>query len=611
MCGIVGYLGTSNAPPLLLSGLKHLEYRGYDSAGMAVIGANGLEIRRCVGRVSALEDLVHQQPISGSLGIAHTRWASHGKPSEENAHPHVDQARKIALVHNGIIENHAALRTCLSEKGVQFSSETDTEVLAQLIGCYYAQSGKLVCSVREALKMVQGTFGIAVICEDEPQTLIAARQGSPLLVGMVEHGEYLVASDPAALAGRAPQAVFLKDGEMAIVTPAGIELSTIDAEPVGVTFEAIDQTLERIELGRFEHYMQKEIHEQPESLRMTLSGRVDSRTANITLGGLTNFERQLSHFKRVLLFGCGSAWHAGLIGEYLIEELAELPTEVQYSSELRYRNPLIEEGTLAIAISQSGETADTLAALHEVRTRGATVLGIVNNVGSTIARETDAGVYLHVGPEIGVASTKAFLGQVTVLSMLAVYLGRRKHLSRDTISTFLSELERIPEAIEQTLLLESQMREIAYKFSGRQNWLYLGRGINYPTALEGALKLKEVSYIHAEGLPAAEMKHGPIAMIDEGMPVVVIATRDVTYQKILSNMEEVRSRGGEVIAIVNQPDAQIERLAKNVVVVPRTQPMLSPLVASVPLQLLAYHAALSRGLDVDKPRNLAKSVTVE
>ncbi|WP_437230968.1 glutamine--fructose-6-phosphate transaminase (isomerizing) [Planctomicrobium sp. SH661] len=611
MCGIVGYLGSSPAVPHLMAGLKHLEYRGYDSAGLATWHDGKLEVRRSVGPVSALEAEVAKNPPQGSLGIAHTRWATHGKPSIENAHPQRDASGKIAIVHNGVIENQAAIRKLLLEQGIEFHSQTDTEVLAQLIGMYYRQCGQFECSVREALQMVEGTFGLAVLCADEPRTMIVARNGSSLIVGMIREGEYLVASDPAVLAGHASHAAFLKDGELGIVTEAGFELSTIDSKPVSVTLESIDDKLEKIELGEFPHYMLKEIHEQPESLRTALQGRIDSQKATVTLGGLANLERQLSHVKRVLLFGCGSAWHAGLIGEYLIEELAGLPTEVQYSSELRYRNPLIEEGTLAIAISQSGETADTLAALQEVRTRGATVLGIVNNVGSSIARETDAGVYLHVGPEIGVASTKAFLGQVAVLSMIAAYLGRRKHLSRDALAAFLAELDSIPEAISKVLEGEDRIRAIAARYAGRQNWLYLGRGINYPTALEGALKLKEVSYIHAEGLPAAEMKHGPIAMIDEGMPVVVIATKDVTYQKILSNIEEVRSRGGEVIAIVNQCDPQMAQLAAEVIEVPSTMPLLSPLLASIPLQLLAYHAALIRGLNVDKPRNLAKSVTVE
>jgi len=611
MCGIVGYLGAHPAVSVLLAGLKTLEYRGYDSAGLAVVQNGELAVRKSVGRVSALETLLATDPLPGTVGIAHTRWATHGRPSTANAHPHLDASGRISIVHNGIIENHAALRQCLTEQGITFHSETDTEVLAQLIGHYYTRSGQLLSSIREALQQVQGTFGLALLCADEPDMLIAARQGSPLVIGVSPAGEYFLASDPAALAGHVPQAVFLKDGELAIIRSTGLELTTINAEPVGIDFEPIEQNLQRIALGRFQHYMQKEIHEQPDSLRTALSGRSHAATASVTLGGLTELERRMSGFRRVLLFGCGSAWHAGLIGEYLIEELAALPTEVQYSSELRYRNPLIEEGTLAIAISQSGETADTLAALQEVRTRGACVLGIVNQVGSSIARETDAGVYLHVGPEIGVASTKAFTGQVTVLALLALYLGRRRHLSREAIAGFLEELERVPDLIEQTFALESRMKELAEIFSERQNWLYLGRGINYPTALEGALKLKEVSYLHAEGLPAAEMKHGPIAMIDAGMPVVVIAPRDVTYQKILSNIEEVRSRGGEVIAIVNRPDAQIEKLTRHVVMIPETRPLLSPLVASVPLQLLAYYAALARGLDVDKPRNLAKSVTVE
>jgi len=611
MCGIVGYLGSSQAVPQLIQGLHHLEYRGYDSAGLAVWNDSRLNIRRCVGQVAVLEKSMIANPLPGTLGIAHTRWATHGKPSIANAHPQADSAKKIALVHNGVIENQAALRTLLTGQGVEFHSETDTEVLAQLIGMYYSQCGHFEGSVREALKMVEGAYGIAVLCADVPRTMIIARNGSSLIAGIMRAGGYLVASDAAVLAGHAAEAVFLKDGELGVITDGGLQLSTIDAQPVEMTFEPIEQKLEQIELGLFQHYMHKEIHEQPDSLRMSLTGRIDPVKATVTLGGLSALDRQLSQMKRVLLFGCGSAWHAGLIGEYLIEELAGLPAEVQYSSELRYRNPLIEEGTLAIAISQSGETADTLAALQEVRLRGATILGVVNNVGSSIARATDGGVYLHVGPEIGVASTKAFLGQVTVLAMMAAYLGRRKHLSRETLETFLTALQAIPDSISKILQQEDQIRVIAERFAERQNWLYLGRGINYPTALEGALKLKEVSYIHAEGLPAAEMKHGPIAMIDKGMPVVVIATQDVTYQKILSNIEEVHSRGGEVIAVVNQCDPQLARLASEIIHVPATLPLLSPLLSSVPLQLLAYHAALVRGLNVDKPRNLAKSVTVE
>jgi len=611
MCGIVGYLGASAATPWLIQGLKHLEYRGYDSAGLATWTEQGLDVRRCVGEVAALEQAITGNPPPGTCGIAHTRWATHGKPSIPNAHPQLDSARKIALVHNGVIENQAAIRTLLLDHGIGFSGETDTEVLAQLIGLNYRQCGAFECSVRAALQQVEGTFGIAVICADVARKIVIARNGSSLIAGLMPGNEFLIASDPAVLAGHADRAVFLKDGELGVISDAGLELSTVDAQPLDVELEPIDQQLERIELGRFQHFMQKEIHEQPDSIRMALQGRIDPQKAIVTLGGLRSLDRQLSQVKRVLLFGCGSAWHAGLIGEYLIEELAALPAEVQYSSELRYRNPLIEEGTLAIAISQSGETADTLAALQEVRTRGATVLGVVNTVGSSIARETDAGVYLHVGPEIGVASTKAFLGQVTVLAMIAAYLGRRKHLSQEAMALFLKELDAIPDSISKILARESQIRGIAERYADRQNWLYLGRGINYATALEGALKLKEVSYLHAEGLPAAEMKHGPIAMIDEGMPVVVIATQDVTYQKILSNIEEVRSRGGRIIAIVNQCDPHLAKLASDVIEVPPTVPLLSPLLASIPLQLLAYHAALVRKRNVDRPRNLAKSVTVE
>ncbi|WP_437185661.1 glutamine--fructose-6-phosphate transaminase (isomerizing) [Planctomicrobium sp. SH668] len=611
MCGIVGYLGQADAVPILLNGLKQVEYRGYDSAGLTVWQDQELNTIRTVGQVSVLENEVKSLRPKGTVGIAHTRWATHGKPSVENAHPQRDQRHRIAVVHNGVIENQAAIRQLLVEQGVKFSSETDTEVLAQLIGQDYSKSGDFEASVRSALQRIEGTFGVAVMCVDAPRTIIVARNGSPLIVGVVKNGEYLVASDPAVLAGRASQAIFLKDGEMGVLTDNGIAMTTIHSIPVTPQMETIDQQLERIELGEFPHFMLKEIHDQPVSVKTAMLGRIDSRKPSVILGGLASLERQLSQVKRVLLFGCGSAWHAGLIGEYLIEELAGLPTDVQYSSELRYRNPIIEEGTLAIAISQSGETADTLAALHEVRTRGALTLGIVNSVGSSIARETDGGVYLHVGPEIGVASTKAFLGQITVLAMVAAYLGRRKHLSMDALSAYLSAMEAIPDQISEILLQEDQIRQIALRFADRQNWLYLGRGINYPTALEGALKLKEVSYIHAEGLPAAEMKHGPIAMIDEQMPVVVIATQDVTYQKILSNIQEVRSRGGEVIAVVNQCDPELRRLAKEVIEVPKTIPLLSPMLSSIPLQLLAYHAALARGLNVDKPRNLAKSVTVE
>jgi glucosamine--fructose-6-phosphate aminotransferase (isomerizing) len=610
MCGIVGYLGEREAADVLLGGLARLEYRGYDSAGLATLGDGDLEIRRTVGRVKSLVDSVQEAPVSGSIGIAHTRWATHGRPSEENAHPHGDASRRIALVHNGIIENHAAIRAFLEQQGIQFSSETDTEALAQLIGFFYGRNGDLLGSVRQALSDVQGTFGIVVLCADASRTLIAARRGSPLLVG-VGDDEYIVSSDASAIITHTSRVVYLEDNEIVILDPTGMHVATIDAAPVEKEVHMLEMKLEQIELAGYEHHMLKEIFEQPETLRNAMRGRLNRQTGEITLGGLKGGEREIVRARRALLFGCGTAWHAALVGEYLFEDLARLPTDVDYASELRYRNPIIEEGTLAIAISQSGETADTLAALCEVKTKGAAVLGIVNAVGSSIARETEAGVYLHVGPEIGVASTKAFTGQVAVLTMLALYLGRRRHLSAERTDLVLRELEQIPDKVELALELNQQTKLLAERLAEWDNWLYLGRGVNYPLALEGALKLKEISYIHAEGLPAAEMKHGPIAMIDPGMPVVVIAPRDHTYGKILSNIEEVRSRDGRVIVIANERDGELERLADEVLYVPSTIPCLSPLVTCIPLQLLAYHTAVVRGRDVDKPRNLAKSVTVE
>ena len=610
MCGIVGYIGEREAAEILLNGLGQLEYRCYDSAGLTICEDGRLETRRTVGRVKSLVENVSRTPISGSIGIAHTRWATHGRPSEENAHPHVDSSDRISIVHNGIIENHAAIRSFLEQQGIAFKSETDTEALAQLIGFFYARNGDLLGSVRQALCDVQGTFGLVVLCADAPRTLIAARRGSPLIVG-VGDGEYLISSDASAIITHTSRVVYLEDNEIVTLDPEGMHVATIDAAPVEKEVQLLEMTLEQIELAGFEHHMLKEICEQPETLRNTMRGRVNLQTGEITLGGLKVCERELPRAHRALLFGCGTAWHAALVGKYLFEELARLPTVVDYASELRYRNPIVEDGTLAIAVSQSGETADTLAALREVKTKGAMALGIVNGVGSSIARETEAGVYLHVGPEIGVASTKAFTAQVTVLTMLALYLGRRRHLSAERTEHVLRELDAIPGKVKQALDVDAQMKALAVRLAEWDNWLYLGRGVNYPLALEGALKLKEISYIHAEGLPAAEMKHGPIAMIDPGMPVVVIAPRDHTYGKILSNIEEVRSRDGRVIAVANEPDRELERLADEVIYVPATTACLSPLVTVIPLQLLAYHTAVVRGHDVDKPRNLAKSVTVE
>ncbi len=609
MCGIVAYLGRREATPILAEGLKRLEYRGYDSSGLAVIRDGRLVIRRAVGRISALEARLDDAVRGATIGMAHTRWATHGGPTECNAHPHRDASGKLALVHNGIIENYRVLRTFLEQQGLTLESETDTEVLAKLIGHFY--TGDLADAVRRALREVRGTFGIAVLHADDPDQIVAARRGSPLIIGVVGKDEYIIASDAAAIVQHTPQVIYLADNEVAVVSRTGFRTTNLDATPVDKEIEEVEFTLEQLELGGHQHFMSKEIFEQPEALRTCLRGRVDLHEGRVVLGGLANVMRELVRCERIVLTGCGTAWHACLVGEYLIEEMARIPCEVEYASEFRYRNPLIPDRTVVIAISQSGETADTLAALREAKEKGALALGVVNAVGSTIARETDAGVYLHVGPEIGVASTKAFLGQITVLSLIAALLGRRRHMSPAACSAYLTALQDMPAAVERALELSSQTRKIAAQFIDSNNWLYLGRGLQYPIALEGALKLKEISYIHAEGLPAAEMKHGPIALISPGMPVVVIAVRDHLYDKVVSNIEEVRSRGGHVIAVATEGDEHIAELAEEVLYVPDVPEPLAPLVTVVPLQLLAYHAAVLRGCDVDKPRNLAKSVTVE
>jgi glutamine---fructose-6-phosphate transaminase (isomerizing) len=610
MCGIVGYVGTRDAQPILVNGLRRLEYRGYDSAGVATIDDGEIHFRRSVGKVSDLEGLLSTSAAPGPIGLAHTRWATHGGPSEKNAHPHLDASGRIAIVHNGIIENHGAIRQFLEKQGTSFLSETDTESLAQLIGFFYEQTGDFLASVRQAVRDVRGTFGLVVLCKDVPHTLVAARRGSPLIVGIGD-GEFVVASDGSAIAEHTHRVVYLEDNELVTMGPDGLQVTDLDQKLLEKEVDTLEVTLEEIELAGHEHHMHKEIHEQPESLRNAMSGRINLDDGQIHLGGLSSLDRDLPHVHRILLTGCGTAWHAGLIGEYLFEELARIPTDVEYASELRYRNPIVEEGTIAIALSQSGETADTLAALREVRMKGATGLGVVNVVGSTIARETDAGVYLHVGAEIGVASTKAFTAQVAVLAMIATSLGRRRDLSSERTLEVMNALGDIPGQVEVALKTEDQIKSIAEWIITRDNCLYLGRGVNYPAALEGALKLKEVSYIHAEGMPAAEMKHGPIALIDEGMPVIVVAPKDHTFDKVLANIEEVRGRGGRVVAVTTEGTDELDGIADDVVKVPSTLPILSPLLTSIPLQLLAYHAALLRGQDVDKPRNLAKSVTVE
>ena len=622
MCGIVGYIGNKQAEPILVEGLKRLEYRGYDSAGIAVIRNGKLHLQKCSGRISNLEQRLMDDPATafaidnktvqgGTIGIAHTRWATHGKANEVNAHPHTDCSGKIAIVHNGIIENYASLKQVLIEKGHQFTSQTDSEVIAHLIEEFYQNgNGDIVRAVQLALREVSGTYGLAVICVDQPDILVAARKGSPLIIG-VGADEYIVASDAAAIVAHTANVVYLNDNEVAVAGNDGLKTLTLDNAPVSKQVEQIECSLEEIALGGYEHFMLKEIFEQPECLRNTLRGRLNLQDETIQLGGLTEVSKELIKIRRIILTGCGTAWHAGLIGEYLFEDIAKIPAEVEYASELRYRNPIIEDATAVIAVSQSGETADTLSALREVKQKGALTLGVVNVVGSSIARETDAGVYLHVGPEIGVASTKAFTAQITVLALISLYLGRRRFLSQATLKYYMEQLSAIPDKVQEILKQSDRIAQIARECCQHDNWLFLGRGYNYPVALEGALKLKEISYIHAEGLPAAEMKHGPIALIHDGMPVVFLATRCSTYEKILGNIQEVRARGGRVIAVATRGDETISRYANEVIYVPDCPVPLVPLLTVIPLQLLAYHAAVARGCNVDKPRNLAKSVTVE
>ena len=613
MCGIVGYVGQKQACGILLEGLKRLEYRGYDSAGVCVCHEGRLHTVKTPGRISALEELVGDDRAirAGRLGIAHTRWATHGEPNQANAHPHTDDSGKIALVHNGIIENYATLKSFLIEKGHVFKSETDSEVLVQLIGELLGDGcDTLEQAVQAALREVSGTYGIAVISSDEPDKIIAARKGSPLIIG-VGTDEYVIASDASAIIEHTGNVIYLNDNEMAVVTEGALRTTTIDNVPISKEVQQIEWSLEQIAKGGYEHFMLKEIFEQPEAVRTSLSGRIDLREMRINLGGLGEITRELVQARRIILTACGTAWHAGLVGEFLFEELARIPTEVEYASEFRYRNPIIEDRTVVIAISQSGETADTLAALREAKEKGALALGIVNVVGSTIARETDAGVYLHAGPEIGVASTKAFTCQLAVETLMAILLGRRRLMSQATCERYIRALTEIPDQIETVLAQSERIRRIAEDHAGFENWLFLGRGYHYPVALEGALKLKEISYIHAEGLPAAEMKHGPIALIHEGMPVVFVAPQCETYDKVVSNIEEVRARKGRIIAVATEGDEQIKRYCDHVIHVPDCPAPLQPMLTVVPLQLLAYHAAVARGCNVDKPRNLAKSVTVE
>ncbi len=613
MCGIVGYVGGKEACDVLIEGLKRLEYRGYDSAGICIQRDGELSIDKCPGRIAVLSERIEGNEAihGGTVGIAHTRWATHGEPNEVNAHPHTDGTKRIALVHNGIIENYSTLKTYLQDKGHVFESETDTEVLAHLIGEFHDDGDiTLELAVQSALREVSGTYGIVVVSADEPGKIVAARKGSPLIIG-VGKDEYVVASDASAIIEHTANVVYLNDNEMAVISRDGMRTMTIDNVPVTKEIEQIEWSLEQIAKDGFEHFMLKEIFEQPEVVRTSLSGRIDLREMRVQLGGLEHVSRELVRVRKLILTACGTAWHAALVGEYLFEDLARIPTEVEYASEFRYRNPIVDEGTAVVAISQSGETADTLAALQEARQKGALALGIVNVVGSTIARQTDAGVYLHAGPEIGVASTKAFTCQLVVETLMALMLGRRRFMSQASMERYLRGLSDIPDQIAEVLGQSDTIRQITGEYVGFDNWLFLGRGYNYPVALEGALKLKEISYIHAEGLPAAEMKHGPIALIHDGMPVVFVAPRCATYDKILSNIEEVRARKGKILAIATVGDEEIRKFADHVIYVPDCPAPLSPILTVVPLQLIAYHAAVARGCNVDKPRNLAKSVTVE
>ena len=608
MCGIVGYVGKRDCLDILVDGLKRLEYRGYDSAGIALLNGQGVTIKKNAGKISRLEALLEVERPSGTTGIAHTRWATHGAPTTQNAHPVVDASGEIAVVHNGIIENYQVLREKLESEGSVFSTETDTEVLAHLIRKYY--TGALEDAVATALSLVEGTYGIAVVAKREPEKVVGARHGSPLVVG-VGDGEYWVASDVSAILRYTKNVVYLDDGEMVIITPDSYKTTTIDGRQMHKEVQEVEWQLEEIERGGHPHFMLKEIFEQPMSVENSFRGRLVADEGTAKLGGLDMDKSALRLIDRLILLGCGTSWHSSMIGEYMLEEYAGIPVEVEYASEFRYRHPIIKAGTVCFSVSQSGETIDTLAAMREARKQGAKVLGIVNVVGSTIARESDGGVYIHAGPEIGVASTKAFTSQVAVLAVLTLCLGRTRGMSAEDGKRLVKELQAIPKKIETILATNDEIRTIAKSYAHHNNFLYLGRGFNFPVALEGALKLKEISYIHAEGYPAAEMKHGPIALIDDNMPVVFICIQDSAYGKVLSNMEEVRARKGKIIAVASEGDEVVKSKADHVIYVPRTEAMLYPLLTVVPLQLLAYHIAVERGCDVDQPRNLAKSVTVE
>ncbi len=615
MCGIVSYIGPKPVYPILIKGLKRLEYRGYDSAGVAII-SKSLNIYKSKGKVSDLENKINQEKkdVSGNIGIAHTRWATHGEPNDVNAHPHSSPSSNLAIIHNGIIENYSSLKQELMSRDYKFISDTDTEVLIYLIEDIKKNEGlSTEEAVRLALNNITGAYAIIVLDKENPEKIIAARKGSPLLIGIgSEKGEFFLASDASPIIEYTKNVVYLKDNEIAIIDKKDLKIKSIDNTAKTPYIEKLELSLEEIEKGGHPHFMIKEIYEQPRSILNSIRGRINLKDVSIEMRSIQDYQEKLKNIEKLTIVACGTSWHAGLVGEYLFEEIARLPVEVEYASEFRYRNPIISSKDLIIAISQSGETADTLAAIELAKERGATIFGLCNVVGSSIARLSHTGAYTHAGPEIGVASTKAFTSQISVLNLIALAIGKMKGVvSKDKMSVLLNELNSIPELIEKSLKTEKQVYEISKKYKKSKNFLYLGRGINFPVALEGALKLKEISYIHAEGYPAAEMKHGPIALIDENMPVVVVAPQDKVYEKIVSNICEIKTRKGKVIAIVNEGDQEIRKIADHIIEVPKVEESLSPLITTIPLQLLAYHIAVLRGCNVDQPRNLAKSVTVE
>lgn len=611
MCGIVGYIGFREAYPIIIKGLQRLEYRGYDSAGVALLNGE-MRIYKKQGKVSDLEAFVANQPTSATLGMGHTRWATHGEPSDRNSHPHTSNNGKLSIIHNGIIENYASIKEEMIKRGHTFNSDTDTEVLIHLIEDIQEKTKQTLDeSVRIALKEVVGAYAIVVVSEDHPEEIIAARKGSPMVIGVGE-GEYFIASDASPIIEYTKNVIFLNDSEMAIVKRDSLVIKTIDNIVQDPYIHELELQLEMIEKGGYEHFMLKEIYEQPRSIYDSMRGRINSKDGFIGLSGLNEYEEKFKNADRILIVACGTSWHAGLVAEYLIEDFARIPVEVEYASEFRYRNPIITEKDIVIAISQSGETADSLAAIELAKSKGATIFGICNVVGSSIPRASNAGAYTHAGPEIGVASTKAFTAQVTILTLLAWSIGQKKGMIKKTrLVELLTALEEIPKKIEKALESNDAIKMISERFKDSHNFLYLGRGYNFPVALEGALKLKEISYIHAEGYPAAEMKHGPIALIDDQMPVVVVATKGTILEKIISNIQEVKARKGVIIAIVTEGDTEVRKMADYVIEIPDTEECLVPLLATIPLQLLSYHIAIMRGCNVDQPRNLAKSVTVE